>query len=85
MIFNLKHPKKKYLYAITGGKFLGELFVFIEKNKENYSFLSLPDMKVRDVPQEKFDFGLDNKIIEIVQKIPSYVYKVCIKQYNKNK
>ena len=85
MIFNLKHPKKKYLYAITGGKFLGELFVYIKKHKENYSFLSLPDMKIVDVPYEKFEFGIENKIIETVKKLPSYVYKVCIKQYNKNK
>jgi hypothetical protein len=24
-----KHPKKRFLYAITGGFYLGELFVFI--------------------------------------------------------
>lgn len=84
-MFNFKHPKKKYIYAITGGKYLGELFVFIEKNNETFSFLSLPDMKLRDVPTDKFEFGLKEKIIDIVQKIPSKVYKVCVEQYNKNK
>lgn len=85
MIFNNKHPKKRFLYAITGGKYLGELFVFIEKTKDNFSFLSLPDMKIREVPHDKFDFGIDNKIIDIVEKLPSKVYDVCVKQYGKNK
>ena len=78
------HPKKRYVYAITGGVYLGELFVFIKKTDLEYSFLSLPDMKIRSVPLEKFDFGLKEKIIDIVQKLPKNVYDTCIKQYNKN-
>lgn len=80
-----KHPKNKFLYAITGGKYLGELFVFMEKTKENFIFLSLPDMKVREVPHEKFEFGLNNKIVDIVEKLPSDVFSTCKKQYLKNK
>lgn len=80
-----KHPKNKFLYAITGGKYLGELFVFMEKTKENFIFLSLPDMKVREVPHEKFEFGLNNKIVDIVEKLPSHVFSTCKKQYLKNK
>jgi hypothetical protein len=80
-----KHPKKKFVYAITGGAYLGELFVFIEQINQEYCFLSLPDMKIRNVPFEKFDFGLTEKIVDVVEKLPSDVYKTCIKQYNKNK
>ena len=86
MIFNFnKHPKKKIVYAITGGKYLGELLVFMEEKDKNFLFLSLPEMHVREVPKEKFSFGLEEKIIEIVKKIPSYVYGVCKAQYLKNK
>lgn len=85
MIFKKKHPAKRYLYAITGGTYLGELFVFIENNDSTFSFLSLPDMKIRDIPSEKFDFGIENKIIDIVEKLPKSVFEVCKKQYYKNK
>jgi phosphomevalonate kinase len=78
------HPKKRYVYAITGGVYLGELFVFMKQTDSEYSFLSLPDMKIRSVPFEKFDFGLKEKIIDIVQKLPKNVYDTCLKQYNKN-
>ena len=80
-----KHPKKRYLYAITGGKYLGELFVFIEKQENNFNFLSLPDMKIREVPCDKFEFGLTNKIVDVVEKLPLHVFWTCKKQYLKNK
>lgn len=84
MISLLKHPRKKFIYAITGGKFLGELFVYMETKNKTHFFLSLPEMKIRDVPEEKFEFGLNEKIIDIVQKIPSDIFKVCKAQYGKN-
>ena len=79
-----KHPKKKYIYAITGGHYLGELFVFMEKKDNNFIFLSLPDMKIREVPHEKFEFGLKQNIVDVVEKLPSHVFKVCKQQYIKN-
>jgi len=84
MIFN-KHPKKKFVYAVTGGKFLGELLVFMEKDNDNYNFLTLPDMNIREIPYEKFEFGLKEKIVDVVEKLPGYVYKTCKLQYTKNK
>lgn len=80
-----KHPKKRIIYAITGGYYLGELFVFMEKTDEKYIFLSLPEMHIREVPIDKFEFGLNQNIIDIVKKIPNFVYKVCKAQYTKNK
>jgi hypothetical protein len=83
--FKKQHPKQKTVYAITGGKYLGEMFVFIEeKNQNTYGFLSLPEMHIRDIPKEKFEFGLKEKIIDVIDKIPSYVYNVCVAQYKKN-
>jgi hypothetical protein len=79
------HPRPKIVYAVTGGKYLGELLVFMEKNDSTYSFLALPEMVIREVPADKFKFGLTEKIIDIVQKIPTDVYSVCKAQYTKNK
>lgn len=84
IFFKKTHPKKGYVYAITGGKYLGELFVFMENNDNQNFFLSLPEMKIRTVPCDKFKFGLDNKIIDIVERLPRKVFNVCNVQYNKN-
>jgi len=79
-----KHPKKKYIYAVTAGYYLGELLVYIETDNQVYKFLSLPEMLVREIPIEKFDIGIQNKIVDVVEKMPSHVYKMCKLQYSKN-
>jgi hypothetical protein len=84
MIFD-KHPRERYVYAVCGGKYLGEMFVFMEKQDTEYCFLSLPDMKIRQVPIEKFDMGLKEKILDTVNKLPKDVYDTCQKQYKINK
>lgn len=81
----LQHPRKKTIYAVTGGKYLGELLVYVESTDSNYYFLALPEMNIREVPKEKFEFGLKENIIDVVKTIPSYVYRVCRAQYLKNK
>lgn len=83
--FKKEHPRTKTVYAVTGGKYLGELLVFMEERDSAYFFLTLPEMTIREVPIDKFKFGLTEKIIDIVQKIPSNVYNVCKAQYTKNK
>lgn len=82
--FKPTHPKAGTIYAITKGTYLGELFVFIENKSDQHFFLSLPDMKIRTVPSSKFKLGLDNKIIDIVERLPRKVFNVCKMQYNRN-
>lgn len=86
MIFfgKTKHPKTRYIYAVTAGFYLGELLVYIEKQNSHYKFLSLPTMVVREIPVEKFKLGLNDKIVDVVEKIPKRVYDVCYLQYKKN-
>jgi hypothetical protein len=79
-----RHPRKRYMYAVTGGKYLGELLVYCSSNESDHCFLSLPLMKNRFIPKEKLNFGITEKIVEVVEKIPRRVYKVCVAQYNKN-
>jgi hypothetical protein len=81
-LFN--HPKRRFIYAVTAGRFLGELLVYIKKDNTDYVFLSLPLMKNRAIPMDKFDFGIREKIVEVVRKIPNPVFKVCTAQYAKN-
>lgn len=82
-MFFKPHPKTRFIYAVTTGQFAGELFVFIKANKE-YEFLSLPLMCNRKVPKDKFQYGINQKIVDVVSKIPRYVYEICKKQFIKN-
>ena len=82
--FSSKHPKPRYIYAVTGGKFLGELLVYAKSDENDYYFLALPEMTSRVIPKEKFEFGIKENIVEVVQKIPKDVYNVCLKQHAKN-
>lgn len=82
--FTLLHPRKGYVYAVTGGTYLGELLVYIDKKDNICTFLTLPEMKVRDIPIDKFKFGIKERIVDVVEKLPKYAYRACVLQYNKN-
>jgi hypothetical protein len=84
-LLKAKHPRQPFIYAVTAGKFLGELLVYAEQVKTDYIFLSLPEMHVRQIPVEKFDIGMQMGVVDIVEKLPAYVHKTCLKQYSKNK
>ena len=78
-------PKPKGSYAITSGTYIGEFFVYMEKIKGDFMFLSIPKMEIRTVPYDKWVLGVSESIIEEVQKLPDDVYDVCVAQYRKNR
>jgi hypothetical protein len=79
-----KHQLHRCIYAVTQGAYLGEMLVFIKQQEQSYHFLSIPNNVNRIIPKEKFDFGLQNGILQFVEKAPQQVYQVTIKQYEKN-
>ena len=82
--FSAKHPRPRFVYAVTGGKYLGELLIYAKSDNSDYYFLTLPEMKSRIIPKEKFNFAIQEGIVETVQKIPKDVYNVCLKQHAKS-
>lgn len=83
-MFETVHPKERFSYAITTGTFVGEILIFVEKTSESYGFLSIPKMVNREIPQSKFEEGITNHIVDVVERIPRDVFKVCRMQYKKN-
>ena len=79
------HPKHPYIYAVTRGDYLGELLVYAEKQSDEYVFLVLPEMKIRHIPIDKFELGIKDNIVDVVEKLPAYVHRTCMQQYNKSK
>ena len=58
--------------------------MYMEEEGSDYKFLSLPEMYTRNVPIQKFEFAVDNDILEEVDRLPRDVYNVCVAQYRKN-
>ena len=80
------HIQKKLgaAYAVTTGTFVGEIFIYISEDSNNMHFLSIPKMLNREVPLEKFEYAVNNKVIEFVQVIPRNEREVCKAQYESN-
>ena len=86
MIFKREpEPKHRVPYAVQNGHYVGEMFVYIEKDEKNFYFLSIPKNVNREVPKDRFFFGLENKILEEVDKLPSNIYSLLKAQYFYNK
>ena len=81
MFFKKPKIKKGDVYAVQTGDFVGQLFNFIKNDGDDFVFLSLPEMKIQRVPEEKFDFAKEHAIIEFVEHLPRNIIKVVEKQY----
>ena len=72
-------------YGVLHGRYVGELFVFIEEDDNVMHFLSIPNMKNREVPVDKYKYGLKSGVIEFVEMLPRNERIVCKEQYKANK
>ena len=86
-IFRREHLRDEHLrdgqmYAVTAGKYLGEFFVYIDRDSVNVKFLSLPSLEKRHVPRVKFDIGVSTTVLEPIEVVSGDVYKLCKAQYD---
>ena len=81
MFFKKPKIKKGDVYAVQTGDFVGQLFNFIKKDGDDYVFLSVPDIKIQRVPEEKFDFAKEHEIIEFIEHLPKNIFRVIEAQY----
>ena len=79
------NPNKGCIYAVGTGTYVGEMFVFIEQNQNDYHFISIPKNVNREVPKDKFVLGLNSQIIDYVGQIDSDVLDLLEKQFVFNK
>jgi len=84
MFWCSKKVKVGKMYACSAGTYAGQLLIFIRAKDDAYGFLSAPEMKNVWVPKEKFDFGIANDILEIVENVPKFVKKVSIAKFEEN-
>ena len=79
-----KQPATREVYAVGTGTYVGEMFVYVKKDSGNYYFLSIPKNINRSIPIDKFEWAMQYKIAEFVQKLPGKVYQICAAQYKHN-
>jgi len=76
------------LYFINGGKYKGDYYVIVGENQGNYTMFNLtPDsdgVKVFYVPREKLLSGVNEKIVDFVERLPYNIYIDCKNVYLKN-
>lgn len=78
-------PKESEVFAVGTGTYVGEMWVFVEKAANDYHFLSVPKNINRFAPIDKFDWAIQYKITEFVEKLPGQVYEICKAQFMYNK
>ena len=76
-----KHPRRRFVYAVTDGDYMGEFLVYMEQCNGKYVFLSLPDLHVRHISDDDIQSAIKSDVLDVVEKLPSEVYSVCCTQY----
>jgi hypothetical protein len=77
------HIPKGSCYAVLRGDYFGEIFVFFHQEKDFLYFVSLPKMLVREVKINKFEIGLNDKILDPIKTLPKKIYDV-VEKHGKN-
>lgn len=80
--FNKKHPVERGIYVILKGTYSGEFFVYISQTSTFFTFISLPDKIIRQVPTDSFNNGLKNKLVEFLEQLPLNIYNTVEHEYN---
>jgi len=80
-IKNTKTPKKRFLYAVKNGDHAGKFIAYIDTMQDHHCFLAVPGNEKLKVPVKDFENGIDNVIVEFVEKLPKDVYKVLEAQH----
>ena len=78
---NTQKPKERYLYAVKNGDYAGHFIAFINRIDSKYIFLTLPNNQKLEVPIKDFEEGIEKELLEFVEVMPKYVFKVIKAQY----
>lgn len=71
-------------YAVHGGDYIGEIFIYVRKTPSTYAFLSIPKMENRYVESSMFELGLNENLLHFVEKIPPDVFSLVAAQFESN-
>ena len=76
---------ERTLYVVTEGTYKGDWLVKVKPGPEESVYMVLPDKEARIIPNKDFEWGLANKVIEVVDVLPKAVYNVCLANFGQTK
>ena len=76
--------KKRGIYAVGTGTYVGELWLWIKSTPEEHLFFSIPKNVNRRAPIDKFEWAMKHKVMEFVELLPKDVYALCEAQWKHN-
>lgn len=71
------------IFGVAAGAFVGKFFVYIKSDQQDMHFILLPDMSVVIMSHERFNTGVDNKVLEYQETLPEEITQYCKEQYEK--
>ena len=71
------------IFGVAAGAFVGKFFVYIKDDGADKHFITLPDMSVVVMTHERFNTGIDNKVLEYQETLPEQITQYCMEQYEK--
>lgn len=85
-LFKKKAPNKLEgrMYAVTTGDYAGQILLFVKQVGNSYWFLSIPSNNNQEVPKDKFEFGMNNDILDYIGDLPKDIFKTVKSQFEYN-
>lgn len=69
------------IYAVNHGTYIGQFFTYIDKEKQDNIFFSIPDMSIVCVSNLQLHKAIKDNIITFQEQLPDSVYQVILQQY----
>ena len=76
----LKFDDQK-MYAVTAGDYAGSFFIPIKHTGTAISCFQLPQQRIVNVPEKKFDWGIKEKVLEVVATLEDEYYNYIHELY----
>jgi len=85
-LFKKETPNKLEgrIYAVTTGDYAGQILLLVKQVGDSFWFLSIPLNNNQEVPKDKFEFGMNNDIIEYIGDLPRDIFKTIKAQFEYN-
>jgi hypothetical protein len=85
-LFKKETPNKLEgrIYAVTTGDYAGQILLLVKQVGDSFWFLSIPLNNNQEVPKDKFEFGMNNDIIEYIGDLPKDIFKTVKAQFEYN-
>lgn len=85
MFFKRNDLKLGNSYAVQTGDLAGQIIIYMGNHKIYYDFISVPELLNHRIPKKDFDMGINEGIIEFVERVPRYVRKTAKAKFEENK